>query len=57
MTGEQIQGLVRHLLTTLGGFAVAAGHIDNETMLAAAGAVATIVGVVWSFMAKRKSAK
>ena len=51
---EQVAGLLRHLLTFGGGWMVANGWVDEQTMLEVVGAVLTIVGVVWSFMAKKE---
>lgn len=54
MTGEQIAGVVRHLLTVAGGALVTGGVLDEQTLLLAAGAIATLAGVAWSIFAKRK---
>lgn len=56
MNGEQIAGLVRHILTVAGGGLVTAGVIDEAGLTLAAGAVATLVGIVWSVIAKRAKA-
>ena len=56
MTTEQILGIVRHILTALGGVLVTKGVVDEGTMTTAVGAIATLVGVVWSFLAKKKAA-
>lgn len=53
---EAMAGLVRHLLTTLGGVLVAKGYIEAGVVEQLAGAVVAIVGVVWSVLAKRRSA-
>jgi hypothetical protein len=55
MNNDQILGLARHVLTTLGGVAVAKGMVDESTMVAIAGALATILGAAWSIYAKRKA--
>lgn len=57
LTGEQIGGLVRHALTTLGGVLVAKGVIDETTLVGLAGAAATIFGAAWSYYVKRKENK
>ena len=55
MNKEKIQGLVRHILTFGGGWAVAKGYIDEAMMLQIAGAGATVAGFVWSiFFAPEK---
>lgn len=47
-------GLARHLLTAVGGFFVARGTIDADTMSAAVGAAVTLGGAAWSVADKRK---
>ncbi len=54
VNSDQIIGLARHLLTTAGGILVAKGVIDETSMLAVVGSLATIVGVAWSVYAKRR---
>lgn len=51
---EALAGLIRHALTTVGGVLVAKGYLDSGTVEAVAGAVVTILGVVWSLVAKRQ---
>jgi hypothetical protein len=53
MTAEQIAGFVRHLLTFAGGFAVSWGYIDEATLTTIIGGIATVVGAVWSWAAKK----
>jgi hypothetical protein len=55
MNKDMLLGLVRHLLTTLGGALVAKGVLDSDDAGQLAGALATIVGVVWSVWLKRSS--
>jgi len=54
MQKEQILGLVRHTLTFIGGALVAKGlateTISNELI----GAIMTLIGGVWSIIAKTK---
>lgn len=47
-------GLARHLLTTIGGFFVARGTIDADTVNTAVGAAVALGGVAWSVIDKRK---
>jgi hypothetical protein len=54
MNGEQIGGIVRHLITTFGGVLIAKGYVDEGTLQAAAGAIAVLVGIGWSIFAKKK---
>lgn len=53
---ESVLGLVRHALTTLGGFLAAQGTIEASEVELAVGAIVTLIGVVWSVLAKRKAA-
>ena len=57
MNSDSILGIIRHVLTTLGGALVANGTIDNTQLQTGAGAVAVIIGIGWSVWAKRKEAK
>ena len=57
MNEEQVAGLIRHLLTTAGGIAVAIGWTDNGTVATVSGALATLFGIGWSFWSKRNKKK
>jgi len=48
------QGLVRHLLTSIGGAVVLLGWTDEGTVEMVIGATMTLLGFVWSFMAPEK---
>ena len=48
------QGIIRHILTFAGGFAVAKGWIDEGTMLELVGGLVTVGGIVWSVIEKNK---
>lgn len=52
---DRVMGVVRHILTFAGGYAVAKGYLDEANIEAVVGAVVTVVGTVWSVMAKKKS--
>jgi hypothetical protein len=54
MNGEQIAGIVRAIVAALGGFLVAKGVADAETVAAVAGALATLVAAAWSVLSKKK---
>lgn len=54
MSHDQILGIVRHVLTTVGGMVVAKGIVDEGTMTAIVGGAVALVGVIWSVVAKRK---
>lgn len=47
-----ILGLVRHLLTFGGGFLVTNGVIGSSDLETAVGALTTLVGIIWSALAK-----
>jgi hypothetical protein len=51
---DKIEGLLRHILTFLGGYLVTAGVIDESILMEVVGAITTIVGFVWSFFSKDK---
>lgn len=53
MNKEQVFGLVRHVLTFVGGIAVAKGVLSDSTLVDAIGAVMTLVGVAWSMLSKK----
>ena len=53
MNWEMVQGFVRHLLTFGGGFLVTNGVVGQSEMEAGVGAVITLIGLVWSVMAKK----
>lgn len=49
---ETVLGLIRHLLTFGGGFLVAKGYLDEASVSELVGALTTVIGVVWSGIAK-----
>lgn len=57
MGKDQLFGIVRALAAAVGGYLVGQGVIDQETAMAAAGAVATISVAVWSVWSKKKAPK
>ena len=57
MDVQAFQGLIRHLFTTVGGYFVGAGFVStNIDLEAVGGAVAVLVGVVWSMYHKKQVA-
>jgi hypothetical protein len=56
MKKEQILGLIRHLLTFVGGLAIAKGLIDQVQETELVGAICTIIGTVWSVLVKKTEA-
>ena len=53
MNMESVMGVIRHILTFGGGFLVARGWVDAETVTTAVAALATLIGLGWSLWAKR----
>ena len=56
MTSEEIAGIARHVLTTLGGYFVARGVVDDSTLTTVVAAIVTVGGALWSVWAKKKAA-
>lgn len=54
MKKEQVLGLVRHLLTLGGGYAIGNGLIDDASATQIIGAVTTVIGLVWSWYSPDK---
>lgn len=55
MTKEQVLGVIRHVLTFAGGFLVTKGLVDEGVVMEVVGAVTTIIGSVWSIVAKKNA--
>lgn len=53
MNKDQILGLVRHILTFIGGFLITKGVIDESTSIEAIGAITTLIGSAWSVLSKK----
>jgi len=53
MTADQFAGIVRAIVAAVGGFLVAKGVIDAETVATLAGVAATAGAAIWSFLSKR----
>jgi len=54
MSKEQIFGLIRHGLTIVGGALVAKGYIGDELSEEMIGTAISLIGIVWSFIDKKK---
>jgi len=52
MNRDMWLGIFRHFLTVAGGFFVAKGYVDTDTVNTAVGATSALVGVVWSVVEK-----
>ena len=55
MTAQEISGIVRALVSALGGYLVGQGLVDSETAMTSGGAVTTLVVAFWSIYSKRKA--
>lgn len=55
MSQEQVLGMIRHILTTVGGIIVAKGVTDEGTMTAIVGGLVAVAGVVWSIWSNKQS--
>jgi hypothetical protein len=53
MSQEQIFGVIRHVFTAVGGIVIAQGYISDSMYTELSGAVITLVGVIWSIVAKK----
>lgn len=53
MSKEQLLGVLRHILTFLGGILVVKGWIDESLIPETVGAISTLVGTIWSVFAKK----
>lgn len=53
MNNEQIKGIVRHIVTAIGGVGVSAGYLSESDVTTLAGGVAILVGLAASFIVKR----
>ena len=57
MTQESLDktlGLVRHILTFVGGYLVTSGYLTESALNTGIGALVTLIGVVWSVIDKNK---
>lgn len=53
MNREQVLGILRHTLTFVGGFLVTKGLIEESQLIEITGAAVTLVGAIWSVLAKK----
>jgi peptidoglycan hydrolase-like protein with peptidoglycan-binding domain len=53
MTADQITGVLRAILTAIGGYVVGKGIVDQTTATEIIGAVLTLVGAGWSIYSNR----
>lgn len=53
MNKEQVLGIVRHLLTFVGGIVITKGLLDEALYTELVGGVMTLVGTIWSIVSKK----
>lgn len=51
---ETVLGVIRHILTFVGGYMVAKGIIDEAASVELIGGLVTVIGAVWSIFSKKK---
>ena len=56
MKKEQTLGIVRHVLTFVGGIVVMKGFASDSTVQEIIGTTLTLVGSIWSVISKQKVA-
>ena len=54
MTKEQLEGLLRHTLTFVGGILVVKGYLDEAAWSEISGAAISLAGALWSVLSKNK---
>lgn len=57
MNQETILGIVRHVLTFLGGFLITKGLATSDEITTGIAALITLAGLIWSIIAKRNTVK
>lgn len=55
MNKEQVLGIVRHVLTFIGGILLTKGVIDESALSEVIGGVITLTGTIWSIVEKNKA--
>ena len=55
MGSTEVGGIIRALVSALGGVLVTKGLIDNETAMTLGGAIVPLLVAVWSVWSKRKA--
>jgi hypothetical protein len=52
MKEEQIQGIVRHTLSAVGGWLVYKGYVESADVQAITGVILTLIATIWSVVSK-----
>ena len=55
LSREQIEGLVRHILTGIGGVLLTLGLLEEAILMDIIGVSTTIIGIIWSLRNKTKN--
>jgi len=55
MNKEKVLGIVRHVLTFVGGILIMKGIVDESTANEVIGGVIALAGTIWSIIAKNKA--
>ncbi len=50
---EQVMGIIRHILTFVGGVVVAKGLVDEALITEIIGGTLTLIGGIWSIISKK----
>lgn len=53
MSKEQVLGVIRHVLTFVGGVFVSKGVLDDASSMEIVGALSTLIGTIWSVVVKK----
>ena len=53
MSGEQVGGIVRAIVSAVGGYLAGRGMVDGETVLTFGGIFASLGTAIWSVWAKK----
>jgi len=54
LTKDQFMGIVRHILTFVGGIFVIRGVVEEALIAEISGAIMTLTGAIWSILSKVK---
>lgn len=57
MKKEVVLGIVRHVLTFVGGILITKGLIDESTAQELVGSLVTTIGLIWSVIQKQNNEK
>lgn len=53
MNKEQMLGLLRHILTIIGGYYIAKGSVDADQLEQLIGGLISLIGFGWSYWVKK----